>query len=149
MSTQNRPAAAELARIANHLTQVIVTGDAIDDLNVFFDGKLILPGQVESLALNIDAEKSQITAQLSWKENDAHKNASLFPGTVDIVAKQRRLLVTSSVDGSLDGLWLSLGLAEDGTSTELTGVQSLRVLLTPGLIDTKLHWSDGKEEEIF
>lgn len=149
MSTQSRPAAAELARISNHLTQVIVTGDAIDDLNVFLDGKLILPGQVESLALNIDADQNQITAQLSWKENDAHKSSSLFPGTVDIVARERRLVVTSAVDGSLDGLWLSLGLGEDGTSTELTGVQSLRVLLTPGLIDTKLNWSDGREESIF
>jgi hypothetical protein len=149
MSTANRPAAAALARIASPLTQVIVTGEAIDDLNVFFHGKLILPGQVESLSLNIDGEKGQVTAQLSWKENGEHRGASLFPGTVDIVAREKRLSVTSAVDGSLDGLWVSLGLAEDGTSTELTGVASLRVLLTPGLLDTKLIWSDGRDEAIF
>jgi hypothetical protein len=149
MSTENRPAAAEMARIANHLTQVIVTGDDIDGLNIFSDGALLLPGQIESLALNLDGEQNLITAQLSWKEGDAHKGASLFPGTVDIVARGRRLLVTSAVDDSLDNLWVSLGMAEDGTSTELTGVNSLRVLLTPGLIDTKLVWADGREEAIF
>jgi hypothetical protein len=148
MSTENRPAAADIARITSQLTQVIVTGDSIDDLNVFLGGKLILPGQVESLALSIDAPKSQITAQLSWKDNGQPRSASLFPGTVDIVVQGKRLTVTS-VDGSLDGLWVSLGMAEDGTSTELTGVESLRVLLSPGLTDTKLLWHDGKEETIF
>ncbi len=148
MSTENRPAATEIARIKSPLTQVVITGDSIDDLNVFLNGKLILPGQVESLSLSIDAPKSQITAQLSWKENGLPKSTSLFPGTVDIVAQGKRITVTST-DGGLDGLWVSLGLAEDGTSTELTGVESLRVLLSPGLTDTKLLWHDGKEETIF
>lgn len=148
-----RPAASDAAKIVNHLTQVILTSEGVDGLNVFYDGRLILPGQVDSLSVNIVApgekDAGTLTAQLSWKESGENKMASLFPGTVDIVGRGKRILVTSSTDeGSFDGLWLSLGLTEDGTSHELSGVQSLRVLLSPGLTDTKLSWTDGGEEAI-
>ena len=148
-----RPAASQIAKIANHLTQVILTSDEIDGLNVFYDGQLILPGQIDSLSVNIVApgekDAGTLTAQLSWRESGEHKMASLFPGTVDIVGRGKRILVTSAYDdGSFDGLWVNLGLNESGTSHELSGVQSLRILLSPGLTDTKLSWIDGGEETI-
>ena len=153
MSNTNRPAASDAAKIVNHLTQVILTSDGVDGLNVFYDGSLILPGQIDSVAVNIVAPEGKdvgtLTAQLSWKEGGEHKMASLFPGTVDLVGRGKRILVTSSTDdGGFDGLWLSLGLTEDGTSHELSGVKSLRILLSPGLTDAKLAWIDGGEESI-
>ena len=153
MIKTTRPAASDAAKIVNHLTHVILTSEGLDGLNVFYDGQLILPGQVDSLAVNIIAPEDKgagtLTAQLSWKEGGTARAASLFPGTVDIMGRGKRILVTSSRDdGSFDGLWLSLGLTEDGTSHELSGVKSLRILLTPGLTDTKLAWIDGGEEEI-
>ena len=72
---------------------------------------------------------------------------SLFPGTIELIARGRRIVVTCEQDGSFDGLWLGLGLRADGTSSELTGVQSLRLAAAPGLVDAKLIWSDTSATE--
>ena len=68
---------------------------------------------------------------------------------MEIVARGRRLVITGMAEGSFDGLWLGLGLRADGTSSELTGVGSLRLAVTPGLLDAKLIWcEDGTTEDL-
>lgn len=156
--SNGRPAAAEVAKIQTHLTHAIVTGEGVDGLNVFRDGQLVLPGAVDSLSVEIvaptDADPvGKITAILAYYETGAdgvrtQKAAALFPGTVEIIARGRRLSLSCAEQGAFEGLWLGLGMAPDGTSTELTGVASLRVLLSPGLHEAKLVWSDGGEETI-
>ncbi len=154
-----RPAAAEVARFRNNLTHVIVSGGAPDGINVFVNAVPVLTGAIESLSVTIvapgDGDAGTLTGILSRYETGAdgtrtQQAVALFPGTVEIVTKQRRLVVSCQEPGVFDGLWLGLGMNEDGTSSELTGVQSLHVVVTPSLCDAKLTWSeDGTTEDIF
>ena len=158
-ASANRPAASEAARIEGHLTHVIVSGEGVDGLNIFLDAQLVLPSEVESLSLEIIAPSDtnpsgSITALLSRYVAGAdgkktQQGVSLFPGTVDIIARGRRITVTAQQEGSFEGLWLGLGMRADGTSSELTGVQSLRVVFALGVIDAKLIWvEDGAAEDL-
>lgn len=157
--TPNRPAASDVARLEGDLTQIFVSGTSSVDIHVFVNGVPVSPGDVESVSLEIIAPDdnggggtvSAVMSRyaLSPGGTRAQKSASLFPGTVEIVASGRRVLVTCQQDGSFDGLFLSLGLRADGTSSELSGVQSLRVAVTPGLLDARLTWSeDGMTESL-
>lgn len=153
-----RPAAAEVARLEGTLTQIIVSGPASDGLHVFLNGVPVPTGDVESLSLEIVApddsgQNGVVSAILSRYESGpagrTQRAASLLPGTVEVIARGRRLVLTGVAEGSFDGLWLGLGLRADGTSSELTGVQSLRLAAAPGLLDAKLTWSeDGTTEDL-
>ncbi len=155
----NRPLASEVARIESTLTQVIVSSPSSDGLTVFVNGQPVPVGDVESLTVEIIApdaagQNGAVTAVLSRYQigptgGRTQKAASLFPGTVEIIARGRRLVVTCMAEGLFDGLWLGLGLRADGTSSELTGVGSLRLAVAPGLLDAKLVWSeDGTTEDL-
>ena len=159
-AASNRPAAASVARLESNLTQIIVSGPSSDGLHVFLNGQPVMTGEVESLTVEIIApdqngQNGSVTAVLSRYQASPtggareQRTASLFPGTVEVIAQGRRLVVTCTEDGSFDGLWLGLGLRADGTSSELTGVQSLRLAVTPNLIDAKLTWNeDGATEDL-
>jgi hypothetical protein len=162
----NRPTAVSVARIDGHLTHVLVGDEGEPDgISVFVDARAVPIGEVESLSVDIvaptDREPSgTLTAILSRYSGGGTAEAgaprpqstvALFPGTVEIIAHGRRITVTCQTPGSFDGLWLGLGLRSDGTSTELTGVQSLNVLVSPEsrLVDAKLTWSDtGATEDL-
>ena len=155
----NRPTAESVARLESALTQVIVSSRSSDGLHVFQNGLPIQTGDVESLSIEIIApdangQNGSVAAVLSRYQTGPtgtreQRGMSLFPGTVEVVAYGRRLVVTCMEDGSFDGLWLGLGLRADGTSSELTGVQSLRLAVAPNLIDAKLTWSeDGATEDL-
>ena len=156
---QNRPSAADVARMESNLIQVIVSGQSSVGLAVFLNGQPVPTGDVESLTIEIIApdannQAGSVTAVLSRytvgpSGSRDQRSATLFPGTVEVIARGRRLVVTCMADGSFEGLWLGLGLRADGTSSELTGVQSLRLAVTPNLIDAKLTWSeDGTTEDL-
>ena len=153
------PAAAEVARLGSSLTQIIVSGPSSADLFVFLNGQPIPTGEVESLSVEIIApdqngQNGTVAAVLSRYKTGLtgsreQSGTSLFPGTIELIARGRRIVVTCEQDGSFDGLWLGLGLRADGTSSELTGVQSLRLAAAPGLVDAKLIWSDtGATEDL-
>ena len=154
-----RPAAAEVARIEGNLTHVLYHGSGADALQVFVNGQPVPTGEIESLSIEIaipDEGNSAgvVHAILSRYQAGAdgqrqERGTALFPGTVEIIARGRRIVVTCQEPGSFEGLWLGLGLRADGTSSELTGVQSLRVVAAPGLLDGKLVWSeDGTTEDL-
>ena len=159
----NRPSAAQVALLDTHLTHVLMSGDSIADLHIFVDATPVLTGSIESFSLDIVAPSDEvpdgrITAILSRYETapDGSKRQSataLFPGTVEIVGKGRRISISCPEAGSFDGLWLGLGLRADGTADELTGVKSLRVLLAIGgevhlegelLVDVKVCTQSSK-----
>ena len=155
----NRPPASEVARIEGALTHIIVSSPSSDGLHVFVNGQPIPTGEVESLTLEIIApdtnnQNGSVSAVLSRYITGpdgvrGEKPTSLFPGTVEVTARGRRLVVTCVQEGSFDGLWLGLGLRADGTSSELSGVSSLRLAVAPGLLDAKLVWSDdGTTEDL-
>ena len=155
----NRPTAESVARLESALTQVIISSRSSDGLHVFLSGQPVQTGDVESLSIEIIApdangQNGSVAAVLSRYQTGPtgtreQRGTSLFPGTVEVIAQGRRLVVTCMEDGSFDGLWLGLGLRADGTSSELTGVQSLRLAVAPGLVDAKLTWSeDGTTEDL-
>ena len=153
-----RPAASDVARVEGTLTQVLVSGDGSDGLHVFLNGQFVPTGDVESLTVEIVApddsdSNGTVAAVLSRYENGpagrTQRGVSLLPGTIEVIARGRRVVVTGLSEGSFDGLWLGLGLRADGTSSELTGVQSLRLAAAPGLLDARLIWSeDGRAEDL-
>lgn len=157
----NRPAAAGQAAIEGNLTHLLIGDTAsVDGWHLFLNGQEVPTGEIESVSIEIvaptDTGDGTLTGLLSRYVTDttgqrSQKSVSLFPGTVDVIANGRRITVTCQEPGSFDGLWLGLGLRSDGTSVELSGVQSLRVLASPEskLLDARLTWVDnGATEEI-
>ena len=143
----NRPAAAQVAGLDTNLTWIAYESDSADGLHVLHNGKAILTGSIESISVDIDTEKGTITAILVRKEGG---NISLFPGSVEIIAKGKRISLSALAPDNFDGLYFGLGVREDGTSDQVQGVKSLRVVLTPGLASAKLIWNDeGADEVIF
>lgn len=143
MST--RPAAAQVASLDTNLTWIAYESDSADGLHVLHNGQAILTGSIESLSVDIDSEKGTITAILVRKEGG---NISLFPGSVEIIAKGKRISLSAVSATSLEGLYFGLGVREDGTSDEVRGVKSLRVVFTPGLASAKLIWVEEDAEEV-
>ena len=153
-----RPPAAQVAQIQGSLTHVLVGADpAGDGVHVFVNAAPLPAGELESLSVNIvaptsDSDSGTLTGVIVRYQTGAdgartQRSVSLFPGTVEIIGRGRRIVVTCQQEGQFDGLWLGLGLNADGTSTELSGVQSLRVTVTPTLLDARLAWADGSGEE--
>lgn len=155
----NRPPASDVARLESSLTQIIVSSASSDGIAVFLNGQPVAAGDVESLSIEVIApdnanQGGTVAAVLSrWQSGPTgareQRAVSLFPGTVELIAHGRRVVVTCMEANSFEGLWLGLGLRADGTSSELTGVQSLRLAVAPGLVDAKLVWSeDGATEDL-
>lgn len=155
----NRPPAAQVARLDTPIVHALLSGDGADGLNVFVNGVPVPAGQVESLTVEIVAPDDQnpegrIAAVLSRYESGPdgprQTGVGLFPGTIEIVGKGRRLSLSCPTAGSFDGLWLGLGLRPDGSADGLQGVKRLHVILAPGLAaDARLTWADGGEESVF
>lgn len=143
MST--RPAAAQVASLDTNLTWIAYESDSADGLHVLHNGQSILTGSIESISVDIDSEKGTVTAILVRKEGG---NIALFPGSVEILAKGKRISLSAVSAGSLDGLYFGLGLREDGTSDEVRGVKSLRIVLTPGLASATLTWVEESADEV-
>lgn len=143
MST--RPAAAQVASLDTNLTWIAYESDSADGLHVLHNGQSILTGSIESISVDIDSEKGTVTAILVRKEGS---NIALFPGSVEILAKGKRISLSAVSAGSLDGLYFGLGLREDGTSDEVRGVKSLRIVLTPGLASATLTWVEESADEV-
>lgn len=143
----NRPAAADVAGLDTSLTWVVYESDSADGLHVFLNGQAILTGSIESLSVDIDTDKGTIAAVLSRTDGTSK---SLFPGAVEILAKGKRLSLSALAPDDFEGLYFGVGLREDGTSDQVQGVKSLRVVLTAGLASAKLIWNDtGAEEALF
>jgi hypothetical protein len=57
-------------------------------------------------------------------------------------------VVTCPEVNSLDGVWIGLGLKADGTTSEVTGAQALRITVSQELLDARLTWTDGSTEDL-
>lgn len=166
-----RPLVADVAQIASNHAYILVGSERSDGIIVYINGDIIPNGSLESLSVNIaipDQTNGQgtVTAILSYYEqaapqtgNDDNagggtargvRSVALFPGSVEILAQSKRISVTAQQENSFEGLWLGVGMNADGTSNEVHGVRSLRVLVTPDLTDAQLVWDeDGVTEAIF
>lgn len=154
-----RPPVNEVARIGGGgLVQIVVTDLEPVMFYLFLNGQLVPQQEVESVAVVIDCgsetEPPTVRATLTryiTTVTGARGQApqELFPCVLEIVALGRRLSITCPEAGSLDGLWISVGMRPDGTAVELTGLQSLQVVLADGVLAARLTWTDGVSEALF
>lgn len=155
-----KPSAAEVARIqGGGLVQLIVTSLVPLNYYLFLNDQSVAQSDVESFSLSIEAPNDSsfgdtiVRCTLSRyvrtvTGEQTQQRTELFPCTLEIIALGRRISITCLNSDSLDGLWISLGLKADGTSAELSGVRSVRFLLTEGILDAKLTWVDGETEDL-
>lgn len=154
-----RPPAGEVAKIqGGGLTQVIVSNLSPITYAVFLNGKPLPPEELDTLVISVTApehegDPGEVQATLSQKiktvmGEPGHQQLDLFPGTVELVALGRRILVSSTSGDSIDGIWINLGLKPDGSSSEVNGAKALRIVLNQDLLSAQLTWNDGASEEI-
>ncbi len=156
-----QPAASEVARIqGGGLAQVIVT--SLDPMTffVFLNDREIPQAHVESLYVEVSAPPTNghqggtiVTAVLSHRitavtGERVMEQTALFPCTLELVALGRRIVVVCTQEGSLEGLWIQLGMKPDGSANEVGGAQALRILLNERFLDAKLTWNDGQTEDL-
>lgn len=155
-----RPRATDVSRIqGGGLVQLIVTNQAPLEFYLFLNDRYVPQSDVESLSLSIEAPNATspnggvyASANIFTQTVGGGRGKQvvpLFPATVEIVAAGRRLSITARNADSLENLWIDLGLKPDGTGSEITGVQALRVLIGEGFMDAKLTWEDGETEDLF
>jgi hypothetical protein len=155
-----QPKAADVARIqGNGLVQLIISKLDPMAFHLFLNDTPVDQHDVESLLVTIDAGVGEyntaetVRATLSRYVRTVAgqrdlQTTELFPGTFEMVALRRRIQIDCPVAGSLEGLYVQLGLKPDGTGTPLEGIQSLRILLAEGILDAQLTWTDGTSESL-
>jgi hypothetical protein len=154
-----RTPASDIARITGGgLVQLFVTDLEPFTFFLFLNDFPVAQEDVESLLVNVDAPGPDgeggvaratlglrvptVTGQKSLQQRE------LFPCTLQVVALERRISVTCMKPDVFDGLWIDLGLKPDGTSSQVSGAQSLKILLTDGILDARLTWTDGQTEQL-
>lgn len=154
-----RPSAGDTAKLKARLVQVIITDLRPVTFYIFINDEPVSQLDVETLLINVEAptedgqglELVQASLSLSSPTSVGGLGVSeleLFPGTIEIVGLGRRLSVTCREAGSLDGVWIDLGLKADGTGAEVSGAQKLQIVLTQELLDAKLTWNDGRTDDL-
>jgi hypothetical protein len=142
------------------LVQVIVTSISPLVYYLFLNDRHVPQLDIESLSISIEAPDEHertptvVRATLALYVDVVSggrtlQRMELFPCSIEIIAAGRRLSITAMNRDSIDGLWINLGLKPDGTSSDLTGLKSLRFLLTEGIFDAKLTWVEGDTEDVF
>lgn len=154
-----RPAAAEVARIqGGGLAQIIVTELHPLTYYLFLNDTFVPQEQIAELSVSIEAPSDtnpdgMVRATLNRvvpnvAGESGRQSQELFPCNLVIVALGRRIALSAPNAGSLDGLWISLGMRADGSGAEVTGAQSMRIVLTESILDAKLTWTDGETEDL-
>lgn len=154
-----RKAAADVAQIeGGGLVQVIVTELRPIAFSLFLNDTEVPQIDVDSLSISIEVPADgtstpTVRATLyryvtTVTGSKTQQHTELFPCTIEVVALGRRLAITCMNPNSVDGLWVSLGLKSDGTGSDLTGLQSVRFLLSQEMLDAKITWEDGVSENL-
>lgn len=154
---QPTPAAADVAQIqGGGLAHIFVDCTSPLSYSVFLNEKPVSQEDLAGFSLVIDASSPtnpMVRATLSryvtviTGERQLQRQ-ELFPCTVELIAAGRRVVVTCSRVDSLDGLWVWLGLRSDGSSNELSGLQSINILLEGTLLGAEIVWVDGVHESL-
>ena len=154
-----RKAAADVARIeGGGLVQVIVTQLLPLTFFLFLNDTEVPQIDVDSLSISVEVPNDGVSTPTvratlyryvqAVTGDKTQQHTELFPCTIEVVALGRRLAITCLNPNSVDGLWVSLGLRPDGTGSDLSGLQSVRFLLSQELLDAKLTWEDGASEDL-
>ena len=153
------PPASEVARIqGGGLVQVIISSLEPMAFALFLNERAVSQVEVESLLVEIAAPGSEgetpraratLTRYAKAVTGERNVQATeLFPSTFQMLSPGRRIVVTCQEVNSLDGVWIGLGLKPDGTTSEVSGAQALRITVTQELLDARLTWTDGSSEDL-
>ena len=151
-----RPKASDVAKMeGGALTRLIVTAMHPLTFYVFVGDVSIFQDEVESLSIHIeDAEAGPIVGALLVRKvttalgEKKSQTVPLLPGTVEIIALGRRIIVSCERTDSLDTVYIGLGLRPDGTCNDVQGAALLQFVFEDGLMSAKLGWNDGETEEL-
>lgn len=137
------------------MTHLFVGNHELGGTAVFYNGEAVAADRFESLSVEIiapdDTQEGSIVATLSRypEGGGAPQGSSIFPGTVEVIGKTKRVSVTCSDLESFDGLYLRFGMGDDGGGAEASGVGRFRLVVTPNLLDARMTWAeDGREDVI-
>ena len=154
-----QPAAADLARIlGGGLVQIIVSNLQPLVFHLFLNHHLVDQVDVEEVSVLVELPEAGSQPMLRASMTHAVTNvagerqmqsAELFPCTLEVVAEDRRFSITCSDAEDISSAWIGIGLLPDGSAHDLSGVRSLRFVLAAGILDAKVTWTDGQEEELF
>jgi len=151
--------AAERAKILGRgLVQVVVSRLEPLEFMILLNERVIPQDEIGSLFVSVDgpsdsAPDGTVQATLEYLVptvggQAAMQRVELFPCTLVLLAAGRRVGITATNAGSLDGLWIDLGLKPDGSTHEVSGAQSLTVIVQDPLLQARLTWNDGREEDL-
>jgi hypothetical protein len=154
-----RVAAADLAKIqGGGLVQLIVTETQPIGFSLFLNHTAVSEIDIDSLSIDVlapDDPSDGVTVRATLSEYVTNvtgervvQNRELFPCTIEVIARDRRLAVTCTRHDSTDGLWVSVGLRANGESAELTGLREFRFLLSHDMLDARVIWVDGQSEDL-
>lgn len=154
-----RPLASDVAKIqSGGLVQIIITKQAPFTFFCFVNSVQIPQEEITGVSIDIrvpDSENARPVVRAFLNRMMASPTGersnitlSLFPATIQLVAEGRRVVITAEQEGSLEGLFISLGLLPDGTSNEVSGASSFQFILESGIVSCKLTWEDGVTEDL-
>jgi hypothetical protein len=152
-----REPAAEVAKIlGGGLVQVIVTGTTPIEAFVFLNGTPVDPADFGGLFVEIDASNVDSPILQAFLTRTVETVAGtrdtqrlpIFPCSLDLVVKGKRIQVDCPNANSLDGLTILLGVKPDGSSTEVQGARTMRIVIESDVLDAHLTWTDGAEEDL-
>ncbi|MDE2126566.1 MAG: hypothetical protein KGJ62_08250 [Armatimonadetes bacterium] len=154
-----QPSAAELARIlGGGLVQIIVSNLQPLVFHLFLNHHLVEQTDVEEVSVLVELPEEDGQPMLRATMTHAVTNvagerqmqsAELFPCTLEVVAENRRFSITCSDVADINSAWIGIGLLPDGSAHDLSGVRSLRMVLAAGILDARVTWTNGQEEELF
>ncbi len=152
-----RQPATEVAQIqGGGLVLVVVTETSPLSYCIFLNNRAVPQENVESLSVAVEvsdagdpvvrATLSSYVTTVAGERSLQHKE--LFPCTIEMIARERRLVVSCEDLNSIDTVWIALGLHPDGAGRKISGAKGLRILLTNELLDAKVTWVDGDAEDL-
>jgi len=154
----HRSASVAAQIVGGGLVQLIVTNEAPLTFYLFLNDTTIAQEDFDSLSIDIemptDADSSPLVrATLARYVVDVTgsrtlQRTELFPCTIEIVARGRRISLTATRADSLDGLWIDLGMRADGTGNVVNGATAMRFLLNEQILDARLTTADGGPEDL-
>jgi hypothetical protein len=149
------PKIADLVQVHGRgLVQVIVSSHSPLVWYVFLNGKCLTPVELEDLMVELDGPAGVFRAALTYKGTNLEGKpgkqfVELFPCTLMLTNGHTRFSITCQDPTNPDLIWIRAGLREDGAEYELSGVQKLKFLITEGIMEGVLTWSDNREEKLF
>ncbi len=149
--------AQEAARVKTRLSRVLVQSLNPFNVTVFTGGKQLFGEQIESVHLSLNfpesnREEPELRGILTLKqqaEAGSPQYLDLLPGTVELQHNLSLVRISCPSIQPFQGCWVDFGMNEQGQGSLLEGARGLQILLTEGILGSRITWNDGRTEEIF